>query len=218
MPTPKLPKKAPLNAAKKKEARATTQKTTRQSDPKTPPGATPARNSSTPSPMKVPDDVISNVAKCGDCRVVRHVVDGFPYAEVTFLMGSAGHKALIEWSERRVVDPLVTIIEDPALRPPAFAAAAAAAVCAEARSIAMHCAPLTAANCATGVAVAGPVLMPAASVNIHHAKVALTFLLTTLQNPPAALYPAISAIPVGSYVCSVQYAYKNSQQLVHVHR
>lgn len=204
--------------AKKATPKSAKKKSTQEVCVATPPTVS-VRNSSTPSPMKVPDDVLRAVSKCRECRVVRHKVDNYPYSEVHFVVGSAGHKALIAWSERYVVDPLVTIIIVPA-RVPVAALAAAAAVSLEAQSIAVHCAPLSAAQIgAPGFAIAaGPIPMPPANVNVHHAKVALTFLLATLQNPPAALYPAITAIPVGSYVCTVQYAYRNSLQTVHVCR
>ncbi len=166
--------------------------------------------------MKVPKKVLLEVKADASCTVIQHEPE---YFEVEFAVGSVGHQSLIKWSEGDVIDPLVTVQIDVARVPPATLAGTLAAIQTEAQCIVYHCAPLSAAGIAAAVVIPPPLLgaPPPASVNIHHAKVALTFLLDKLASPPAT-YPAISALPLGTYVCTILYAYKNSQHRTWVYK
>jgi hypothetical protein len=166
--------------------------------------------STRPSPMKVPLGVLKQVRVDKSCAVTEHDKD---YFEVVFPVGSVGHRALIDWSGEGIVDPLVTVIVDAEK----FSGGNAAAVQSEARSVVRHCAGLTAADIASGVPLPAPVPGAPMSCNIHHAKVALTFLLQCLAAPPPT-YTAINSTPSANYLCTVQYAYRNSLHRTDVYK
>ena len=153
----------------------------------------------TPSPMRVPECVLALVSRCPttdyECEGGYHVLH--------FRINSDGHSHLVDWASSGVVDPFVTAFIDPTMR------ASAAAAC-EARSIVQYCAELSADDCRLHV-MGPPLAAPCRGVNIHHAKVALTYLLTTIAAPPQT-YVAINALRSGEYICTIQYAYKNSLQ------
>jgi hypothetical protein len=83
----------------------------------------------------------------------------------------------------------------------------------EANSIIQHLSPLNRAAFGgpggTLVApLAGPVVAPAPPYQVHHSRMALSVLLREIQQP-SALYPTITALGVGSYICTVRETWAN---------
>ena len=84
----------------------------------------------------------------------------------------------------------------------------------EASSIVNHYAPFTAANF-NGIpspAIPGPIPAPQMPTNVLHAKIALHALHQRIQNPQDPNYPALSALPSGSYICNVLIQWANVAQ------
>jgi len=81
----------------------------------------------------------------------------------------------------------------------------------EANALIRFYAPLRLTDFAGGAA---PVIPQAAAGNmftsVHHASFSLSKIFEAIRAPPAAGYPALAGLPVGSYICSVQHIWSNA--------
>jgi hypothetical protein len=83
----------------------------------------------------------------------------------------------------------------------------------EANSIIQHMAPLN-RDAFVGplgglvAPLAGPMAAPAIHVQVHHSRMSLAALLREIQHP-SALYPTITGLGLGSYICTLRETWAN---------
>lgn len=86
----------------------------------------------------------------------------------------------------------------------------------EANSLIYHHAPLLMQAFEGGVPVIpGPLAAVPLPITVHHAKVAVTSLINSIQHPPPA-YPIISGLGAGGYICTVWYVWTGAVVTVDV--
>ena len=91
---------------------------------------------------------------------------------------------------------------------------------AEVASILYHCAPLRAADFRQGLPpLPAPLAVPPlGGIRFHSAAMSCSRVIERIQNPRSALYPVITGLPVGTYICTLRSSWVGTIADVHVVR
>jgi hypothetical protein len=152
---------------------------------------------------------VLNAAQCAGGDLSKLPGEELYVLNVTF--DDAAYKVVNNWvaTQDGIRDPTVTAICAPpegtmgtALCPPM---SSWGHLLIEASTIPHHYAALTANDFAQNpvVTLPGPLATPVIQDRVLHARVVLHALYARIQDPNDPNYPAISGLPVGSYICSV---------------
>ena len=163
--------------------------------------------------VKLPASLLDAIRKLGG-RVTKcpgedlHSVEGVLY-------GSPVWDIYEQWAASSGGDPQLTCgfwpsadIVRTALAPPEHMAGA---ITREVQSLIYYYAQLRAEDIdAAGEAPIGaPLPAPPAIVHVHHAKLALSALMSRIQHPPEN-YPILAALRAGSYICNISQVWSNT--------